>query len=137
LAVLLEVSAAFPFPIKEIDSDSEFLNAHLLRYCEEQTITFARSRPGHKNDGAHVEQKNWSVVRQAVDYHRHDTAAELQLLNEISALLPLWVNFFSPQQKPVTKTRIGAKVTRATTPLPSPTSGCSPIPGSPRRSRPS
>src|SRR5664279_5493863 len=111
-AALLEISAAFPFPIRGIDSDngSEFINAHLLRYCDQNKITFTRSRPGNKNDGAHIEQKNWSVVRQAVGYHRYDTAAELALLNQIYALVRLHVNFFSPQQKLISKTRIGAKV---------------------------
>ncbi len=59
---------------------------------------------------AHVEQKNWSVVRQAVGYHRYDTAAELALLNEVYALLRLLINFFSPQQKLIDKRREGAKV---------------------------
>ena len=60
-AALTEISAGFPFPIRGIDSDngSEFINDHLLRYCDEHKITFTRSRPGNKNDGAHVEQKNW------------------------------------------------------------------------------
>ena len=41
------------------------------------------ARPGNKNDGCHVEQKNWAVVRTLVGYYRYDTAAELLLLNEI------------------------------------------------------
>ena len=45
-----------------------------------------------------MEHKNWSVVRQAVGYHRYDTAEELALLNEIYALLRPQTNFFSPQQ---------------------------------------
>jgi hypothetical protein len=52
------------------------------------------------------------VVRQAVGYHRYDTIAELALLNQIYALVRLQINFFSPQQKLVSKTRIGAKVTK-------------------------
>lgn len=113
-AALMEISAAFPFPTKGIDSDncSEFINAHLLRYCNDNKITFTRSRSGNKNDGAHIEQKNWSVVRQAVGYHRYDTDAELALLNEIYALVRLQINFFSPQQKLVSKTRRGAKVSK-------------------------
>lgn len=53
---------AFPFPVLGIDSDngSEFINDHLRRFCEKNKITFTRSRPGNKNDGCHVEQKNWS-----------------------------------------------------------------------------
>jgi len=58
-----------------------------------------------------VEQKNWSVVRRAVGYHRYDTPAELDLLNAIYALLRLQTNFFSPQQKLTEKHREGAKVT--------------------------
>ena len=113
-AALTEITTGFPFPVLGVDSDngSEFINAHLLRYCEAQKITFTRSRPGRKNDGAHVEQKNWSVVRRAVGYHRYDTPAELALLNDIYALLRLQINYFSPQQKLISKTRDGAKVTK-------------------------
>jgi hypothetical protein len=80
---LTGISVEFPFPIRGIDSDNgnEFINNHLLRYCETNQITFTRSRPGKSNDGAHVEQKNWAVVRQVAGYHRYDTEAELQLLN--------------------------------------------------------
>ena len=112
----------FPFPIIGIDSDngSEFINDHLLRWCTEHKITFTRSRPGNKNDGAHVEQKNWSRVRELVGYYRYDTAAELAKLNEIWALDALFTNYFLPQQKLVFKQRNGAKVTKrhdtATTP---------------------
>jgi hypothetical protein len=59
-----------------------------------------------------VEQKNWSVVRNAVGYHRYDTADELSLLNQIYAVLRTETNFFSPQQKLVEKHRHGAKVTK-------------------------
>lgn len=112
LPALHATVARFPFPIRGLDSDngSEFINEQLLDYCTRHEITFTRSRPGHKNDGAHVEQKNWSVVRQAVGYYRYDTPAELVLLNEIYALLRIQINFFSPQQKLVSKQRVGAKV---------------------------
>ncbi|BCW70848.1 transposase family protein [Arthrobacter sp. NicSoilB8] len=51
---LEHVTAVFPFPIIGIDSDngSEFINEHLLAYCHARRITFTRSRPGNKNDGA-------------------------------------------------------------------------------------
>src|SRR5882757_9453751 len=53
---LVQIQAALPFPLLGIDSDngSEFINAHLLSWCEQQRITFTRSRPGNKNDGCHV-----------------------------------------------------------------------------------
>ncbi len=64
-----------PFPLLGVDSDNgtEFINATLLRYCREKKITFTRSRPYRKNDQAHVEQKNWSVVRHTVGYDRFET----------------------------------------------------------------
>lgn len=111
-AALKEIKAALPFALQGIDSDngSEFINNQLLRYCEQNKITFTRSRPGNKNDGAHVEQKNWSVVRYAVGYARYDTDPELKILNKLYELLRLERNFFAPQQKLVSKTRSGAKV---------------------------
>ena len=119
---LQHVVAAFPFPILGIDSDngSEFINDQLLRWCIEHQVTFTRSRPGNKNDGAHVEQKNWARVRELVGYYRYDTPAELAKLNEIWGLDALFANYLLPQQKLVFKQRTGAKVTKrhdtATTP---------------------
>ncbi|MFY9637042.1 MAG: transposase family protein [Cellulosimicrobium cellulans] len=113
-AAIKEATAAFPFPIRGIDSDngSEFINWELLRWCEQEQLTFTRSRSGNKNDGAHVEQKNWHVVRQTVGYHRYDTTGELELLNLIWALQGQLTNHFGPQQKLVKKIRTGAKITK-------------------------
>ena len=122
LAALDEIAKTMPFPILGIDSDngSEFINHHLLTWCEQRKITFTRSRPANKNDGCHVEQKNWAIVRTVVGYHRYDTEAELLLLNKIWMLQSKLTNYFCPQQKLVSKTRVGAKVSKkydtATTP---------------------
>ena len=114
LAALNDVAAKMPFPILGVDSDngSEFINVHLLNWCERRQVTFTRARPGNKNDGCHVEQKNWAVVRQVVGYHRFDTASELLLLNEIWLLQSKLTNYFYPQQKLVSKVRTGAKVSK-------------------------
>jgi hypothetical protein len=113
-AAIKDATASFPFPILGIDSDngSEFINWELFRWCEAESLTFTRSRSGNKNDGAHVEQKNWHIVRQTVGYHRYDTPAELDLLNQIWALQRLLTNHFGPQQKLISKERNGAKVTK-------------------------
>ena len=109
---LMHVMEVFPFPIIGIDSDngSEFINHELLRFCDEQQITFTRSRSGNKNDGAHVEQKNWSRVRELVGYQRYDSPDELALLNQIWELDRVFTNYLLPQQKLLHKTRKGAKV---------------------------
>ena len=64
-----------PFPILGVDSDNgaEFINVYLFLWCRNREITFTRARPTNKNDGCHVEQKNWAVVRTLVatpDRHR-------------------------------------------------------------------
>jgi|SRR5271166_140476 transposase InsO family protein len=114
LAALDEIASVMPFPILGVDSDngSEFINHHLLAWCEQRKITFTRSRPGNKNDGCHVEQKNWAIVRVVVGYHRYDTSAELLLLNTIWVLQAKLANYFYPQQKLVSKVRTGAKVSK-------------------------
>ena len=111
---LKDIADKMPFPILGVDSDngSEFINIHLLQWCEEREITFTRARPGNKNDNCHVEQKNWAVVRTVVGYHRYDTASEMLLLNEIWQLQSKLTNYFYPQQKLISKIRDGAKVSK-------------------------
>jgi hypothetical protein len=98
-----------PFPLLGIDSDngSEFINDLLYRYCLDEQITFTRSRPYKKNDQAHVEQKNWSVVRHTVGYDRWETEQERVLLESIYDHLRLYINFFQPSFKLIAKERIG------------------------------
>lgn len=98
-----------PFPLLGIDSDngSEFINDLLYRYCLNEKITFTRSRPYKKNDQAHVEQKNWSVVRHTVGYDRWETEQELALLERVYDDLRLYINCFQPSFKLITKERIG------------------------------
>jgi hypothetical protein len=100
-----------PFPLLGINSDngSEFINDLLYRYCLDEKITFTRSRPYKKNDQAHVEQKNWSVVRHTVGYDRWETEQELALLESIYQDLRLYINFFQPSFKLIAKERIGNK----------------------------
>ncbi|WP_018598789.1 DDE-type integrase/transposase/recombinase [Mycobacterium sp. 155] len=114
MVALSEIAAGMPFPIRGVDSDngSEFINFTLLEWCRTRHITFTRSRVGNKNDGCHVEQKNWTTVRVLVGYHRYDTAAEVVLLNKIWVLQSLLGNYFSPQQKLKSKVRRGSKVTK-------------------------
>lgn len=111
-AGLEELWLRFPFHVAGIHSDngSEFINHHLARWCATRQITFTRGRSSHKNDQAHVEQKNWSVVRRSVGYFRYDTPRELALLNDLWPLTSLQVNLFLPQQKLLAKTRTGARV---------------------------
>jgi hypothetical protein len=111
-AAMLELRAHLPFPLLGVDSDNDgvFINETLQRYCEEEQITFTRSRPYKKNDQCFVEQKNWSVVRRTIGYRRYESAAALALFQAIYADLRLYVNFFQPVMKLTHKEREGSKV---------------------------
>lgn len=113
-----DIEAHLPFEIKGFDCDngSEFLNWHLVRYFTErpekkQSIQFTRSRPYHSNDNAHVEQKNWTHVRQVFGYHRFDNPKLVKLMNDLYAHeLSLLFNFFYPCIKLVDKVRIESRI---------------------------
>jgi len=77
----------FPFAWKGIDSDngSEFINHHLLNYCRNSGLTFTRCRAYHKDDQAHIEQKNWDVVRKTVGYDRFRGQAACEQLERVYA----------------------------------------------------
>ena len=70
-----------------------------MRYFQERRrpVGFTRSRPYHKDDNGHVEQKNWTHVRQLLGYERFGEEA---LCAEINALYrELWEplhNYFCP-----------------------------------------
>src|SRR3989337_67472 len=103
-----------PFDLLGIDSDngSEFINDLLYRYCLDEKLTFTRSRPYKKNDQAHVEQKNWSVVRHTVGSDRLESDEQRALLESIYKDLRLYVNFFQPVLELIGKERIGNQVIR-------------------------
>jgi len=114
LEALQDIRASLPFPLLGIDSDNggEFINHELLAYCQEHHLTFTRSRSYRKNDSCFVEQKNYSIVRQAVGYARMDSDEQLACLVELYRPLNLFTNFFQPSMKLREKTRSGSKVTK-------------------------
>lgn len=113
-AAIQAMRQRLPFPLLGLDSDNggEFINDILYRYCQDEQVTFTRSRPYKKNDQAHVEQKNWSVVRHLIGYDRFETQEELQLLNSIYDDLRLYVNFFQPVLKLIGKEQVGKKTAK-------------------------
>jgi len=110
-AAMERLRQRLPFPLLGIDSDNDsaFINDNLYRYCQREHITFTRSRPYKKNDQAHVEQKNWSVVRRLIGYDRYELPQALDLLEAIYQDRRLYVNFFQPVLKLVEKRRVGSQ----------------------------
>ena len=109
-----KIRQRLPFPLLGLDSDngSEFINQHLYTYCQRQKITFTRSRSYKKNDSCHVEQKNGNVVRRLVGYDRYTSRAAFLCLDRLYESVRLYMYFFQPTMKLVSKTRHGAKVNR-------------------------
>lgn len=121
-AAIQRMRQRLPFPLLGIDSDNggEFINDLLYRYCLDEQITFTRSRPYQKNDQAHVEQKNWSIVRHTVGYDRWETEQELALLESIYDDLRPYINFFQPSLKLIAKQRMGNKTIKRYDPAKTP-----------------
>lgn len=112
-----DVENSIPFDILGFDSDngSEFLNHHLIRYFTDEErpkeIEFTRSRPYHSDDNAHVEQKNWTHVRQLFGYERFDNPAVVELMNDLyKNELSLINNYFSLNFKLIEKRRGDATI---------------------------
>lgn len=114
LAATADVEASLPFELLGFDCDngSEFLNYHLLRYFQDRpkAVNFTRSRPYHKNDNAHVEQKNWMWPRQLLGYDRLEDPGQVEPICALfkQAWGPLH-NFFIPSQKLIEKWRQGSR----------------------------
>jgi hypothetical protein len=111
---LQEIRNRLPFPLRGLDSDNggEFINHHLLEYCEREKLTFTRARPHRKNDTCYVEQKNYSIVRRAVGYGRFVGQDAVDTLNVLYDRLRLRANFFLPSMKLVQKERIGSRIVK-------------------------
>ena len=117
LEQITDIEENLPFEILGFDSDngSEFLNWHLIRYFSdehgEQRVQFTRSRPYHSNDNAHVEQKNWTHVRQLFGYERFGNQGLVSLMNALyKNEISLMNNYFLPNTKLQEKQRIESKV---------------------------
>jgi hypothetical protein len=112
-----DVESSLPFPILGFDCDngSEFLNHHLFRYFTDRKrpVCFTRGRPYHGNDNAHVEQKQWTHVRQLLGYDRFDNPDLVDPINGLYANeWSLFQNFFCPSFKLQKKERINSKYRR-------------------------
>jgi hypothetical protein len=106
LAAVKRIREQLPFELLGIhpDNGNEFLNWHLIKWCRDEKILISRSRPEHKNDNAHVEQKNWTLVRKLIGYERLDTPTQLEWLDRLyTDLLRPYNNCFQPVMKLLAK----------------------------------
>lgn len=111
-----QIEEELPFPLCgfHCDNGGEFLNYHLFRYFSERQlpVRFTRSRPRQRNDTAHVEQKNWTHVRQLLGYQRIEAQALIPAINELYRTWGLFQNFFCPTLKLLSKSKTGSRYTK-------------------------
>lgn len=116
LAAVKELEKHLVFALQgfDVDNGSEFLTFHLWRYFLDRPcpVAMTRSRAYRKNDQAHVEQKNWTHVRQLLGYQRLEQPELIPLLNNLYRSWGLLHNFFCPTLKLRSKTRQGSKTVR-------------------------
>lgn len=108
-----EIKRGLPFDLAGLDSDggSEFINWHMVGYCEKNKLFFTRSRPDRKNDNAYVEQKNNTHIRHLLGYGRFDKIEQLAAINDLYRQeLRLFNNFFKPVMKIASKEKINNSV---------------------------
>lgn len=115
LEAISSIEESLPFKVLGFatDNGNEFLNHDLHSYFfnRKNRVEFVRRRPYKKNDNAHVEQKNWTHVRELFGYQRFDAESQVEFMNDIYKRLwnPIW-NYFTPVMKLKTKTRVGGKI---------------------------
>ncbi len=121
-----DVEQSLPFPLCGLDSDNggEFINHHMLRYLQgrPRPVPMTRSRAYRKNDNAHIEQKNYTQVRQWLGYERYDNPEVVPLINALcKGALGTLLNFYLPTMKLESKRREASRIIRqygpAATPL--------------------
>jgi len=117
LAALRDVEASLPFELLGLDSDNggEFLNYHVLRWLQKRSrpVFMTRSRPYKKDDNAHVEQKNWTHIRQCFGYERHDNPEVVELINAlVKGAYGQLLNYFHASLKLERKERIDGRLKR-------------------------
>ena len=119
LAQTRDVESRRPVAVRGFDCDNggEWLNWHLLRFLQQPRlgvgVWVSRSRPDHKDDNAHVEQKNWMWPRQLLGDGRRSAPHVVPLINAVSTAIwePLQ-NFFLPSLKLREKWRAGSRWVR-------------------------
>jgi hypothetical protein len=116
LEQLTDIESKLPFRMKSFHADngSEFINWPLWDYLRgpQRKVKFTRSRPYRKNDNAHVEQKNWTHVRELFGYQRLGHPALVKPMNRIYEKWCLLQNHFRPTFKLASKEKLGSRYRR-------------------------
>ena len=117
LEAIENIERGLPFKILGFDSDNgnEFINWHLYRYLRRRKnpVSYTRSRTYKKNDNAHIEQKNWTLIRQFLGYQRIESPEAVEKMNRLYRNeFTMFQNNFIPSVKLLQKNRVGSKIVK-------------------------
>jgi hypothetical protein len=109
-----QIKKKFPIPWlgAHPDSGSEFINRMVIDWCKEEKIDYSRSRPNHKNDNMHVEERNGHVIRKTIGYITLDCPEAVDALNDVYDVLYLYLLHFVAVRRQLTKERINSQYRR-------------------------
>jgi hypothetical protein len=112
-AGLADIEESLPFGLRGMDTDngSEFLNWHVVGHYRDRDIAVkqTRSRPYRKNDQAHIEQKNYTHVRQLLGYERYGHEVLVPAVDGLLRTWSLWKNLYHPTMRQTECRREGAR----------------------------
>ena len=105
------IRSILPWNMLEVhpDTGSEFINWHLKTWCDTNNITMSRSRPNHKNDNMHVEERNGHIIRKYIGYTRLDCKEAVPALNNVYAVLCPYLNHFVASRRIIEKYEVNGK----------------------------
>lgn len=105
------IESVLPWKMIEVhpDTGGEFINWHLKDWCALRNIEMSRSRPYHKNDNMHVEERNGHIIRKYIEYMRFDCKETVTALNNVYAVLYPYLNHFVASRRIVEKFEVDGK----------------------------
>jgi hypothetical protein len=105
------IKSRLPWTMLEVhpDTGSEFINWLMKSWCDRENIAMSRSRPNHKNDNMHVEERNGHVIRKWIGYIRLDCKEDVDALNAVYEVLSPYLNHFVASKRIVEKYEIDGK----------------------------
>lgn len=101
------------FPLLGIhpDTGSEFINEMVLKWCG-TTIDISRSRPGHKNDNMHVEERNGHVIRKMIGYITLNCLEDVDALNDVYEISNPYRFHFVAVRRMIEKEKLSSRYRR-------------------------
>lgn len=108
---LVHIKSTLPWTLREVhpDTGSEFINWHMKGWCDTESVAMTRSRPNHKNDNMHVEERNGHIVRKYIGYIRLDCKETVDALNDVYAVLAVYLNHFVASRRIIEKYEVNGK----------------------------